>query len=204
MRTRRSAEVAVHAAHLPDRAVAAEHRRRAEFHARTQLPADLHDPVRRLRRRPHGLCLRHAVRERRLAVHVLARLQRRQNHVGVPVVGRRDRHHVHRRVGEHLAEVRERPAGIGRDAELRMRGVVVAHDLERVLAPIRVHVAHGAHHHVLPEELVQEVAPLLAASDKRERGLAVDRAESATKRQGGDRRGGKDERLTCQHGETPH
>ena len=119
------------------------------------------------------------------------------------MVGRRDCHHVHGRVGEHLAEVRERPAGIGGDAELRMRGVVVAHDLERVVTPVRVHVAHGAHHHVLPEELVQEFASLLAAPDERERGFAVDRAEGATERQGCRRRG-KDERLTCQHGETPH
>ena len=91
-----------------------------------------------------------------------------------------------------------------RDAKLRMRGVVVAHDLERVVAPVRVHVAHGAHHHVLPKELVQKVASLLAATDEREGGLAVDRAEGGVEWQRAYGSSGKDERTAGQHNETPY
>ena len=81
--------------------------------------------------------------------------------------------HVDGGVGEDGAEVGHRAARRPRHAELRVGRVVVVHHARTVLAAHAVAVAHRRHDEVrLPQKRMQEVAPLLARADERERRLA--------------------------------
>ena len=56
------------------------------------------DATRHTRRIRHALRIGEAGRHRLFAPHMLARLERGDRHLGVELVGRRDRHHVDRRI----------------------------------------------------------------------------------------------------------
>ena len=141
--------VRIHVLHVADETVAHDHHRRAELRPAALHRAGLeHAAVFRLRGN-HLASLVHAEREGLFAVDVLAALHGLDGHVGVPVVGRGDAHHVDRRVFEDLAEV-------GLDAALRHvrdlpLGVRLVHHLRAGLAALLVAVAHG---HDLDAELV--------------------------------------------------
>ena len=92
------------------------------------LEVHLHDSPQASRLGDHGLPLGHVDADRLLDVHVGPRPHRLDRDQGVPVVGRRDEHHVEVALGEHLPVVAVRPRALPRRlAGGHARGGVVEH-----------------------------------------------------------------------------
>ena len=111
----------------------------------------------------------HAERQGLLAVHVLAVLHGLHGHVCMPVVRRRDAHHVYHRVFDDIAEIGASPA---RGVDL-LRCVVVVDALDALREAHLVAVAYS-HYPALvvqTKEFSCEIPRPEAVSDDRNRGL---------------------------------
>jgi hypothetical protein len=123
------------------------------------------------------------VRQRLLAIDVLAGAQRGEHRDRVPVVGRGDADRVNVLAGDEFAEI-----VIGRAAAVPIESI---HPLLRVVAAGGVHIADRKHPGLVPEEAGQQTARLRAHANE------PHRQAPAGSDVGSPNLGWKDERRRC-------
>ena len=152
------AEAALHVLNRADDAVAHQFARHAKFMHGTLHGAGLQDALVPLDGFDdfHGLV--NVVRQRLLAIDVLAGAQRGQRDDRVPVVGRGDANRVNVLAGDEVGKI-----VVSGAVAVAMEFV---HFLLGVVPADGVHVAHRQHARVLPEKIIQQAARLNAQADK--------------------------------------